>query len=161
MPANNYPKIKMKRVYLATPITSVSEEDRQLIVRWCEWYIEHRLTDKDVFCPAIWYDRGPSRGPAQTESDLIAVRDRSWDHLDNSDEFHVLHPDLSTNAAVEFGYAMGRAFEKVVVIAFAERLTGSIKDYRLRLLMHKPEVEFVSHSLVELGLLSASISKSS
>ena len=39
----------MKRVYLATPITSVSEEDRRLIVRWCEWYIEHELADKDVF----------------------------------------------------------------------------------------------------------------
>ena len=43
----------MKSVYLATPITSVSEEDRRLIVRWCEWYIENELADKDVFCPAI------------------------------------------------------------------------------------------------------------
>lgn len=143
----------MKRVYLATPITSVSEEDRQLIVRWCEWYIETELADKDVFCPAIWYDRGPAKGPPQTEADLIAVRDRSWQHFDNSDELHVLHPDRSTNAAVEFGYAMGRDLEKVVVIAFDEWLAGELESYRLRLLMHKPEVEFVSHSLVELGLI--------
>ena len=144
----------MKRVYLATPITSVSEEDRQLIVKWCEWYIETELADNDVFCPAIWYDRGPAKGPPQTEADLIAVRDRSWQQLNNSDELHVLHPDRSTNAAVEFGYAMGRDLEKVVVIAFEEWLTGGLESYRLRLLMHKPEVEFVSHSLVELGLMT-------
>ena len=144
----------MKRVYLATPITSVSEEDRQLIVKWCEWYIETELADNDVFCPAIWYDRGPAKGPPQTEADLIAVRDRSWQQLNNSDELHVLHPDRSTNAAVEFGYAMGRDLEKVVVIAFEAWLTGGLESYRLRLLMHKPEVEFVSHSLVELGLMT-------
>ena len=151
----------MNRVYLATPITSVSEEDRQLIVKWCEWYIENELGDEDVFCPAIWYDRGPATGPAQTEADLIAVRDRSWNHMDASDELHVLHPDLSTNAAVEFGYAMGKGLEKVVVIAFDEWLPGEFKDYRFRLLMHKPNVEFVSHSLVELGLLPTSTPKSS
>lgn len=144
----------MKRVYLATPITSVSEEDRQLIVRWCEWYIENELGDKDVFCPAIWYDRGPAKGPAQTETDLIAVRDRSWSHLDASHELHVLHPDRSTNAAVEFGYAMGRNLDRVVVIAFDEWIPGELKDYKLRLLMHKPNVEFVSHSLADLGLAS-------
>ncbi len=151
----------MKRVYLATPITSVSEEDRRLIVRWCEWYIEHELADKDVFCPAIEYDRGAAKGPAQTEADLIAVRDRSWRKLDASDEFHVLHPDRSTNAAVEFGYAMGKDLEKVVVIAFEEWLPGEMKSYKLRLLMHKPEIEFVFHSLVELRLLPSSTSKSS
>ena len=72
--------------------------------------------------------------------------------LDNSDELHV-DPDLSTNAAIEFGYAMGLNLEKVVIIAFAEWLTGTLKDYRLRLLMHKPTVEFRSYSLLELGLL--------
>ena len=82
----------------------------------------------------------------------IRLRDRSWAKLDSSDELHVLHPDLSTNAAIEFGYAMGKDLQKVVVIAFAEWLTGTLKDYRLRLLMHKPTVEFRSHSLVELGL---------
>ncbi len=142
----------MKRVYLATPITSVSEDDRCLIVRWCEWYIGNELADKDVFCPAIEYDRRWANGPSQTEDDLIAIRDRSWQMLDNSDELHVLHPDLSTNAAIEFGYAMGRDLERIVVIAFAERIPAEIKYYRLRLLMHKPNVEFVSHSRVELGL---------
>ncbi len=151
----------MPRVYLATPITSVSEEDRRLIVRWCEWYIENELADKNVFCSAIEYDRGAAKGPAQTEADLIAVRDRSWRKLDASDELHVLHPDRSTNAAVEFGYAMGKDLERVVVIAFEEWLPGEIKSYKLRLLMHKPEVEFVFHSLVELGLLPSSTSKSS
>ena len=144
----------MKRVYLATPITSVSEQDRQTIVRWCEWYIQNELTGKDVFCPAIEYDTRWANGPPQTEEDLIAIRDRSWQMLDNSDELHVLHPDLSANAAVEFGYSMGLKLEKVVVIAFAEWLTGMLKDYRLRLLMHKPTVEFKSHSLAELGLVS-------
>ena len=43
----------MPHVYLATPITSVPETQRQLIVRWCHWYIQNILTDKDVFCPAI------------------------------------------------------------------------------------------------------------
>ena len=143
----------MKRVYLATPITSVSEEDRQLIVRWCEWYIEHELADEDVFCPAIEYERRWANGPPQTKEDLIAIRDRSWAKLDNSDELHVVHPDRSTNAAVEFGYAMGLNLEKVVVIAFEEWLPGALDTYRLRLLMHKPEVEFVSHSLVGLGLV--------
>ena len=144
----------MKRVYLATPITSVSEAGRRLIVKWCEWYIETELADKEVFCPAIWYDRGPANGPPQTKDDLIAVRDRSWQQLDSSDELHVLHPDRSTNAAIEFGYAMGRKLEKVTVIAFEEWLTGDLENYRLRLLMHKQEVEFVSHSLVELGLMT-------
>lgn len=144
----------MKRVYLATPITSVSEEDRQLIVRWCEWYVDHELKGKDVYCPAIWYDRGPANGPAQTEEDLLEVRDRSWHQLNNSDELHVLHPDLSTNAAIEFGYSMGRNLERVVVIAFEEWLQDSIKDYQLRILMHQPDVEFVAHSLAELGLMS-------
>ena len=151
----------MPRVYLATPITSVSEEDRRLIVRWCEWYIENELADKDVFCPAIEYDRDAAKGPAQTEADLIAVRDRSWRKLDASDELHVLHPERSTNAAVEFGYAMGKDLERVVVIAFEEWLPGEMKSYKLRLLMHKPEVEFVFHSLVELELLSSCTSKSS
>ena len=146
----------MKSVYLATPITSVSEEERQLIVRWCEWYIEHELEGKDVFCPAIEYDKRWTDGPRQTEADLIAIRDRSWAKLDESDELHVLHPDLSTNAAIEFGYAMGRNLDRVVVIAFDERLTRGLEAYRLRLLMHKPEVEFVSHSLVGLGLVNAS-----
>ena len=146
----------MKRVYLATPITSVSEDERQVIVKWCEWYIQHGLAGKDVFCPAIEYDLRWANGPRQTESDLIAIRDRSWAKLDNSDELHVLHPDRSTNAAVEFGYAMGRNLEKVVVIAFEEWLTGELNAYRLRLLMHKPEVEFISHSLVGLGLVRAS-----
>ena len=144
----------MKRVYLATPITSVPEAQRQIIVRWCRWYIQNELTGKDVFCPAIEYDTRWANGPPQTEDDLIAIRDRSWQMLDNSDELHVLHPDLSTNAAVEFGYSMGLKLEKVVVIAFAEWLTGMLKDYRLRLLMHKPTVEFKSHSLAELGLVS-------
>ena len=142
----------MQRVYLATPITSVSEDERQLIVSWCEWYIQHELVGKDVFCPAIEYDRRWANGPRQTESDLIAIRDRSWAKLDNSDELHVVHPDRSTNAAIEFGYAMGLNLEKVVVVAFAEWLTGTLKDYRLRLLMHKPTVEFRSYSLEALGL---------
>lgn len=142
----------MPRVYLATPITSVSEEDRRLIVRWCEWYIENELADKDVFCPAIEYDRRWANGPPQTEPDLIAIRDHSWSMLDASDELHVLHPDLSTNAAIEFGYAMGMNLKRVVVIAFEERLDRPIDGYRLRILMHKPNVEFLSHSLVELGL---------
>ena len=146
----------MKRVYLATPITSVSEEDRRLIVRWCERYIDTELAGKDVFCPAVEYDKRWAKGPRQTETDLIAIRDRSWAKLDDSDELHVLHPDRSTNAAIEFGYAMGRHLEKVVVIAFEEWLPGSLNSYRLRLLMHKPEVEFVSHSLVGLGLVRAS-----
>ena len=145
----------MKRVYLATPITSVSEDARRLIVRWCEWYVENALEGKDVYCPAIWYDRGPANGPAQTEDDLIEVRDRSWRELDNCDELHVLHPDLSTNAAIEFGYAMGSNLERVVVIAFAEWIPSDIDAYRLRVLMHKPDVEFVAHSLVELGLDSS------
>ena len=144
----------MNRVYLATPITSVSEEERQLIVRWCRWYIQNELADKDVFCPAIEYDQRWANGPSQTEDDLIAIRDRSWAKLDESDELHVLHPDLSTNAAIEFGYSMGLKLEKVVVIAFDEWLTGTLKDYRLRLLMHKPTVEFKSHRLSELGLVS-------
>ena len=84
---------------------------------------------------------------------MIDVRDRSWRKLDASDEFHVLHPDRSTNAAVEFGYAMDKNLVRVVVIAFGEWLPGEMKSYKLRLLMHKPEVEFVFHSLVELGLL--------
>ena len=146
----------MNRVYIATPITSVSESQRQIIVRWCEWYIENELADKEVFCPAIEYERRWANGPAQTEDDLIAIRDRSWAKLDDSDELHVLHPDLSTNAAVEFGYAMGLKLEKVVVIAFDEWLTGTLNDYRLRLLMHKPRVEFFSHSLFQLGLMPAS-----
>ena len=144
----------MPRVYLATPITSVPEAQRQTIVRWCRWYIQNALAEKDVFCPAIEYDTRWANGPPQAEYHLIAIRDRSWQMLDNSDELHVLHPDLSTNAAIEFGYAMGRHLEKVVVIAFAEWLTGSLKDYRLRLLMHKPTVEFKSHSLAEMGLVS-------
>ena len=146
----------MKRVYLATPITSVSEDDRQLIVKWCEWYIQYELADKYVFCPAIEYDQRWANGPPQTEEDLIAIRDRSWAKLDNSEELHVVHPDRSTNAAVEFGYAMGLKLEKIVVVAFEEWLTGELNAYRLRLLMHKPEVEFVSHSLVGLGLVRAS-----
>ena len=144
----------MNHVYLATPITSVTEAQRQIIVRWCRWYIQNALAEKDVFCPAIEYERRWANGPRQTEADLIAIRDRSWQMLDNSDELHVLHPDLSTNAAIEFGYAMGKDLQKVVVIAFAEWLTGTLKDYRLRLLMHKPTVEFKSHSLAELGLVS-------
>ncbi len=151
----------MKRVYLATPITSVSEADRRTIVRWCERYIENELTDKDVFCPAIEYDRRWANGPRQTEGDLMVIRDRSWAKLDCSDELHVLHPDLSTNAAIEFGYAMGRNLERVVVIAFEEWLQGSIKDYPLRILMHQPDVEFVAHSLAELGLMPIPASKSS
>ena len=142
----------MKHIYLATPITSVSETRRQIIVRWCHWYIQNALADKDVFCPAIEYDTRWANGPPQTEQDLIAIRDRSWRMLDNSDELHVLHPDLSTNAAIEFGYAMGLKLEKVVVIAFAEWLKGTLKNYRLRLLMHKPTVEFRSYSLEALGL---------
>ena len=43
----------MPHVYLATPITSVPESQRQIIVRWCHWYIQNSLLDKDVFCPAI------------------------------------------------------------------------------------------------------------
>ena len=144
----------MNRVYIATPITSVSESQRQIIVRWCEWYIENELAGKEVFCPAIEYERRWANGPRQTEDDLIAIRDRSWAKLDDSDELHVLHPDLSTNAAIEFGYSMGLRLEKVVVIAFDEWLTGTLNDYRLRLLMHKPTVEFKSHSLAELGLVS-------
>jgi hypothetical protein len=50
---------------------------------------------------------------------------------------------------------MGISLEKIVVIAFAERLAGPLKNYQLRLLMHKPHVEFVWHSLVELGLETA------
>ena len=142
----------MTRVYLATPITSVSEEDRRLIVRWCEWYIENVLQGKHVFCPAIEYERDFANGPAQTEADLIAVRDRSWHQLDNSDELHVLHPDRSTNATVEFGYAMGLGLERIVVIAFSEWMPADLKRYRLRLLMHKPNVEFISYCLAELGL---------
>ncbi len=145
----------MPHIYLATPITSVPEPQRQIIVRWCRWYIENELTDKEVFCPAIEYDKRWANGPTQTEDDLIAIRDRSWAKLDSSNELHVLHPDLSTNAAIEFGYAMGLKLEKVVVIAFAEWLTGTLNDYRLRLLMHKPTVKFKSHSLAELGLVSA------
>ena len=151
----------MKRVYLATPITSVSEEDRQLIVRWCEWYIEHELHGKDVFCPAIEYDRRWANGPRQTKDDLIAIRDRSWAKLDDSDELHVLHPDLSTNAAIEFGYAMGRNLDRVVVIAFEERMTSSIDQYRFKLLMHQPYVEFVAYSLTDLGLEILTEAKSS
>lgn len=151
----------MKRVYLATPITSVSEADRRTIVRWCERYIENELTDKDVFCPAIEYDRRWANGPRQTEGDLMVIRDRSWAKLDSSDELHVLHPDISTNAAIEFGYSMGRNLERVVVIAFEEWMQGSIKNYRLRILMHQPDVEFVAHSLAELGLMSVPAPKSS
>ena len=72
-----------------------------------------------------------------------------------------MHPDRSTNAAVEFGYAMGKDLERVVVIALEEWLPDEMKSYKLRLLMHKPEVEFVFHRLVELGLLPAGTSKSS
>ncbi len=151
----------MPHIYLATPITSVSEQDRQIIVRWCRWYIQNNLPDKEVFFPAIEYDRGPARGPTQTEADLIAARDRSWLMLENSQELHVLHPDLSTNPAIEFGYAMGRNLERVVVIAFKERLNGSLENYRLRLLMHQPDVEFVAHSVLELGLGSTDTAKSS
>ena len=43
----------MPQIYLATPITSVSEPQRQLIVRWCHRYTQNSLLDKDVFCPAI------------------------------------------------------------------------------------------------------------
>ncbi len=144
----------MNRVYLATPITSVPEPQRQIIVRWCEWYIKNELADKDVFCPAIEYDRHWANGPTQTEDDLIGIRDRSWAKLDSSNELHVLHPDLSTNAAIEFGYSMGLKLKKVVVIAFDEWLTSTLNDYRLRLLMHKPTVEFKSYGLAELGLVS-------
>lgn len=59
--------------------------------------IENTLPDKDVFCLAIEYNR-------------------CWAKLDSSDELHVLHPDLSTNAAIEFGYSMGLKYEKVVVL---------------------------------------------
>ncbi len=150
----------MPLIYLATPITSVPENQRQIIVRWCHWYIQNQLPNKEVFCPAIEYDRRWANGPRQTEADLLAIRDRSWQKLDNADELHVLHPDLSTNAAIEFGYAMGRNLEKVVVISIAEWRQKSLKDYTLRLLMHKPDVQFVSHSLVELGLGTADVPKS-
>ena len=76
------------------------------------------LPTKTSSCGYRIRPRGAAKGPAQTEADLIAVRDRSWQHLDNCDELHVLHPDRSTNAAVEFGYAMGKDLERVVVIAF-------------------------------------------
>lgn len=145
----------MPHVYLATPITSVSEEDRRLIVKWCKWYIENELADKDVFCPAVEYDTRWANGPTQTEDDLIAIRDRSWAKLDSSDELHVLHPDLSTNAAIEFGYSMGLGLERVVVIAFEEQLDRPIENYRFRILMHKPNVEFVAHSLADIGLLES------
>ena len=145
----------MPHIYLATPITSVPETQRQTIVRWCHWYIQNELTGKEVFCPAIEYDTRWAGGPSQTEDDLIAIRDRSWAMLDNSDELHVLHPDLSTNAAIEFGYAMGHKLRKVVVLAFDEWLTATLKEYRLRLLMHQPTVEFKSHNLTELGLVEA------
>ena len=75
----------MNRVYLATPITSVPEPQRQTIVHWCRWYIQNELADKDVFCPAIEYDQRWANGPSQTEDDLIAIRDRSWAKLDESD----------------------------------------------------------------------------
>ena len=80
-----------------------------------------------------------------------------------TDELHVLHPDLSTNAAIEFGFAMGQNLEKIVVISIAEWRQKSLKDYTLRLLMHKPDVQFVSHSLAdfELGLASSGAAKSS
>lgn len=139
----------MPRVYLATPITSVPEPQRQTIVRWCRWYIQNHLPGKDVFCPAIEYDRGSALGAVQTESDLIAVRDRSWQMLDNSDELHVLHPDLSTNAAIEFGYSMGMKLKKVVIISIAEWRQKPLKDYTLRILMHKPSVHFISHNLTD------------
>ena len=142
----------MPHIYLATPITSVSEQDRQIIVRWCHWYIQNNLPDKDVFCPAIEYDRrSGATDLAQTEADLLAVRDRSWQMFEITDEFHVLHPDLSTNAAIEFGFAMGQKLEKIVVISIAEWRGKSLKDYTLRLLMHKPDVQFVSHSLADFG----------
>ena len=83
---------------------------------------------------------------------MIEVRDRSWRELDSADELHVLHPDRSTNAAVEFGYSMGIDLEKVVVIAFDEWMPHDLKRYRLRLLMHKPSVDFISYNLNELGL---------
>ena len=151
----------MPHVYLATPITSVPENQRQIIVRWCHWYIQNNLPNKEVFCPAIEYDRGPARGPAQTEADLIAVRDRSWQMFEITDELHVLHPDLSTNAAIEFGFAMGQNLRTIVVISIAEWRQKSLKDYTLRLLMHKPDVRFVSHSLIELGLASPDAANSS
>ena len=151
----------MPHIYLATPITSVSEQDRQIIVRWCHWYIQNKLPDKDVFCPAIEYDRRWANGPPQTEADLLAIRDRSWQMFEITDEFHVLHPDLSTNAAIEFGFAMGQKLEKIVVISIAEWRGKSLKDYTLRLLMHKPDVQFVSHSLIELGLASPDAANSS
>ena len=81
--------------------------------------------------------------------------------LDNSDELHVLHPDLSTNAAIEFGFAMGQNLRKIVVISIAEWRQKSLKDYTLRILMHKPDVRFISHSLTELGLASPDAAKSS
>ena len=139
----------MPHIYLATPITSVPEPRRQTIVRWCHWYIQKHLPDREVFCPAIEYDRRWANGPRQTEADLLAIRDRSWQMLDYSDELHVLHPDLSTNAAIEFGYAMGRRLEKIVVISFAEWRGKSLRDYTLRILMHRPDVRFISHSLVD------------
>ncbi len=150
----------MPQIYLATPITSVPEARRQTIVRWCHWYIQNHLPDREVFCPAIEYDQRWANGPRQTEADLLAIRDRSWQMLDDSDELHVLHPDLSTNAAIEFGYAMGRKLEKIVVISFAEWRGKSLRDYTLKLLMHNPDVHFVSYSLDELGLASPDAAKS-
>ena len=47
---------------------------------------------------------------------------------------------------------MGLKLEKIMVVAFAEWQPGSLNDYRLRLLMHKPTVEFRSYSVEALGL---------
>ena len=151
----------MPDVYLATPITSVPETQRQTIVRWCRWYIRNHLSDKDTFCPAIEYETRWANGPPQTEADLLAIRDRSWAKLDTSDELHVLHPDLSTNAAIEFGFAMGENLRKIVVISIAEWRQKSLHDYTLRLLMHKPDVRFVSHSQHDFELVSLDAAKSS
>ena len=46
---------------------------------------------------------------------------------------------------------MGQNLQKIVVISIAEWRQKSLKDYTLRLLMHKPDVQFVSHSLADFG----------
>ena len=103
----------------------------------------------------------PTKTSSVRLSNTTAALRRAQPKLDASGELHVLHPERSTNAAVEFGYAMGKDLERVLVIAFEEWLPGEMKSYKLRLLMHKPEIEFVFHSLVELRLLPAGTSKSS
>ena len=75
--------------------------------------------------------------------------------LDNSDELHVLHPSSQPTPLSSSDTPWAETSRKSSSAPSPSGDGKSLKDYTLRLLMHKPDVQFVSHSLVELGLGTA------